>query len=146
MSRGSAGGRYLGFAALAAMVAAAVAAAGWWVAGSLAGDWGGPEAAVAAVAGSGIALAASLIGGIVIARPPADPRIAAMSALGATGLRLAALAALAVLVAVAGGLLLKPFLLWTAIGHFALLAVDTRYALAEARAREGAGGEAGSRP
>lgn len=132
MSQGTAGSRYLGFAVQAVIVAAAVGAIGWWVAGGR----GGPDASVAAAVGCGIALAASLTGGIVVARRPTDPRIAAVSALGATGLRLGALAVLAVLVALSGRLPLKPLLLWALIGHLALLAVDTRYAVAEAKARE----------
>ncbi len=125
--RGTRQGRYLGFAAVAAAVAAAVGAIGFWIAG-------GPGAGAAAAAGCGIALAASLVGGLVIARRPDDPRTAAVSALGATGLRLGAVAALVVLVALSGRVPLKPLLLWTAIGYVALLAVDTRYALAEAKA------------
>jgi hypothetical protein len=133
VSQGTAGSRYLGFAVQAALVAVAVGAIGWWIAGSR----GGPEAAVAAAVGCGIALAASLIGGVAVARRPADPRIAAVSALGANGLRLGALAALAILVAMSGRVSLKPLLLWTLGGHLALLAaVDTRYAMAEAQAGE----------
>lgn len=137
--RGTRQGRYLGFAAVAAAVAAAVGAIGFWIAGGR----GGPDAGAAAAAGSGIAFAASLAGGLVIARRPADPRTAAVAALGATGLRLGAVAVLVALVALSGRLPLKPLLLWTAIGYVALLAVDTRYALAEANAggaaRDGAG-------
>jgi hypothetical protein len=142
VSGGTTWSRYLGFALRAAAVAAAVGAIGLWIAGGR----GGPDAGAAAAAGCGIALAASLVGGLVIARRPADPRTAAVSALGATGLRLAAVAALVVLVALSGWVPLKPLLLWTAIGYVALLAVDTRYALAEAKAGEAGRDGAGPRP
>lgn len=135
MSAGTARSRYLGFAAGAAAAAAAVAAIGWWIASGR----GGPAAGAAAVTGCGIALAASLVGGLVVARRPADPRTAAVGALGATGLRLGVVAVLGTLVALSGRVPVKPLLLWTALGYLALLAVDTRYALAEAKAREAEG-------
>jgi hypothetical protein len=123
--------RYLGFAALATLVAGALAAAGAAVGGE-SGAW--PGTAAGALAGCAVSLAASLAGGLAIALRPPDPRAAAARALGATGLRLAAVAALAAVVALSGRVAVEPLLVWTAISHLALLAVDTRYALAEAAA------------
>ena len=117
--------RYLRFAAGAALAAGVLAVIGYIVTGRA---WGS-QAAVAAVAGCGVSLGASLIGGLVLARPLSDPRDAVTRAFGANGLRLLAVAALAALVVALTGLPLKPFLLWTGIAYAALLAVDTRYAL-----------------
>lgn len=124
--------RYLGFAAAAALVAGALAAVGAMLGGE-SGRW--PGTAAGAVAGCAAALAASLAGGLVVALGPSDPRVAAPRALGATGVRLAVLAALVAGAALGGGLAVRPLLLWAVLGHLALLAVDTRYALAEAAAK-----------
>jgi hypothetical protein len=123
--------RYLGFAASAMLVAGALAAAGAAVGGE-SGAW--PGTAAGALAGCAVSLAASLAGGLAIALRPPDPRAVAVRALAATGLRLAAVAALAAVVALSGRVAIRPLLIWTAISHMALLAVDTRYALAEAAA------------
>jgi hypothetical protein len=123
--------RYLGFAAVAALVAGALAAAAAAVGGET-GAW--PGTAAGAVAGCAVSLAASLAGGLAIALRPPEPRAVAARALTAMAVRLAAVAALAAVVALSGRVPVRPLLLWTAISHVALLAVDTRYALAEAAA------------
>lgn len=128
--------RYLGFAALAALVAGVLAAFGAW-AGGAGGRW--PGTASAAVAGCAVSLAASLAGGLPIALLPPDPRAAATRALGAMGLRLALVAALATAVALGTGVAVRALLVWTAVAHLALLAIDTRYALAEAAAAQADG-------
>jgi hypothetical protein len=62
--------------------------------------------------------------------------------------RLAAVAALAAVVALSGRVAVRPLLIWTAISHLALLAVDTRYALVATAAaqRSAATGPEATRP
>ena len=62
-------------------------------------------------------------------------------ALAAMGLRFGTVVALAAAAGLSGLFSLRPLLLWTAIGYLGLLVVDSRYAVAAARAAESDGGD-----
>jgi len=129
---------YGSFAAVAAAVSLLLAAAGWFPTRWLAGPAGTP----AMLAGCAIVLAASLVGGLPIAfgggnsggRPGVPP---VLRALAGIGLRLAVATVLAAAAALSGRFAVAPLVAWTAVGYLVLLAVDTRFALAAARAESG---------
>jgi len=135
--------RYLRFAAAAGGVAGLLVLVGWLPTGRLAGSGG----VAAMLAGCAIGLAGSLVGGLAVAcgersgpdgagRPGAPP---VFRALAATGLRFGVVVGLAAVAGLSGRFPLRPLLLWTAIGYLALLVVDSRYAVAAARAAAGPG-------
>lgn len=133
---------YGSFAALAAGASLLLAVAGWYPTRWLAGPAGTP----AMLAGCAIGLAASLVGGLPIAfgggdgtasRPGMPPVFRALAGLG---LRLAVAVVLAAAAALSGRFAVAPLVAWTAVGYLVLLTVDTRFALAAARA-EGGGGD-----
>jgi hypothetical protein len=137
---------YGSFAVTAAAVSLLLAAAGWWPTRWLAG----PEGTPAMLAGCAIGLVASLAGGLPVAfgggaggtRPGLPP---AFRALAGVGLRLAVAAVLAAAAALSGRFAVAPLVAWTAVGYLVLLAVDTRFALAAARAEIGGGSDGRNR-
>lgn len=136
MSHGAAE-RYLRFALLATVVAAALAAAAVPLTRAASVSDG---AVPAALAGLAVAWLAALAGGLPLLRagragggPPAAMIVAALAAMG---LRLAVVAAGATALALSGALPRAPLLLWTGVGYLALLAVETRYAVGETRTAE----------
>ena len=132
---------YGSFAAVAAGVTLLLASVGWFPTRWLAGPAGTP----AMLAGCGIALAASLVGGLPIAcgghgGGGSGPGAAAVvRALAGIGLRLAVAVVLAAAAALSGRFAVAPLVAWTALSYLVLLAVDTRFALAAARAESGGG-------
>jgi hypothetical protein len=124
--------RYLRFAATAAAASALLALGGWLPTRRLAGS----EGVAALLAACAIGLAGSLAAGLVSLRGGGAGAAPVLRALAATGLRFAVVVALALAAAWSGRFPLRPLLLWTAISYLALLAVDTRFALAAAAARD----------
>jgi hypothetical protein len=149
-ARPTAARRYLLFAAAAAGATVLLVAVGWLPIGRLAGAAG----VAAMLAACAIGLVGSLLGGLPIAlaertdreapagRPAAPPVFRAMAG---TGLRFAVVVVLVAAAGLSGRLPLRPLLVWTAISYLALLAVDTRYAVAAASASSRAGGGRGRR-
>ena len=127
MSRGRGFGR---FAVEMTAAAAGLAALGFWPTRRLAGD----EGVAAMLAGCAIAAAAGLAGGVVLFYGPSAWRRSAAAALAPQLVRLAALALFGAAVALSGAFALKPLLLWIALAALALLVVDTRHAVKQARA------------
>jgi hypothetical protein len=136
--------RYLRFAAAATGVAGLLVLVGWLPTARLAG----PGGWAAMLAGCGIGLAGSLLGGLPVAlgerrdeagtnrgTPPVVRALAAM------GLRFGTVVALAAAAGLSGLFSLRPLLLWTAIGYLGLLIVDSRYAVAAARVAESVDGD-----
>lgn len=119
------------FVTLAVGALVLLAALGYVPTRRLAGD----GATSAMLVGAGLALLASMIGILpllkVRGRPPAQ-KIAAL--MGSIALRLGVVVAAAAAVALAGVLALKPFLVWIALSHLVLVAVDSLFARAEIRA------------
>lgn len=105
---------YWSFALQAGLMAAVVAAVGWWLA---------PHARGAVIAGALVALAASLIGGLV-SRGLA-PAGGVKALFGAMGARLVVVVVLGALAAVAGPWTAAPLLLTLAVAHLALLVPDS---------------------
>lgn len=118
---------YLRFLAWVLAVTAVVALLGILPTRRMAGDGALP----ALFAGCVIGVLASALGGVPIAlsqgKPPAE-RVS--SVLFAMLVRLAAVVALGSVAALSGRFAQNPLLLWIAISYVALLAVDTRYAVA----------------
>lgn len=130
-----AAGSYLRFLVWAVAAAAVVALLGWlptrW--------WGGDEAVAAMLAGCGVSVLASALGGVPIALArgagPAPAASAAPAArlqalLMAMAVRFGAVAVLAAAAVLSGLFLRAPLLIWVAVSYAAELVVDTRYALA----------------
>jgi hypothetical protein len=139
------GRRYLGFVLLAAAVSAAIAAVGVPLTRAAAGA----AAVPATIAALAVCWAAAVVGGVPLWRAGAAGEVAApgamlTAALAAMGLRLAVAVAGAAALAVAGTVPRTPLLVWTAVGYLALLAVETRYAVGEVRARERSAAAAGT--
>jgi len=132
---------YGSFAAVAAAVSLLLAAVGWFPTRWLAGPAGTP----AMLAGCAIGLAASLVGGLPIAfggrggggSRPGVPAV--FRALAGIGVRLAVAGVLVAAAALSGRFAAAPLVAWTTVGYLVLLAVDTRFALAAARAERGDG-------
>lgn len=128
---------YRVFAATAAGATVLLVLLGWLPTGRLAGA----DGVAAMLAACAIGLVGSLVGGLPVAlaaradrsapsgRPATPPVFRAMAG---TGLRFAVVVALVAAVGLSGRLPLRPLLVWTAISYLALLAVDTRYAVAAA--------------
>lgn len=127
MSRAGAFGR---FAAEVVLVAAGLAALGFFPTRRLAGD----EAVPAMLAGCAVAVAAGLAGGLVTSYGPSAWRRSAAAALAPQLVRLAALALFGAAVALAGNFAIRPLLVWIALAALALLVVDTRHAVKQVRA------------
>jgi hypothetical protein len=89
----------------------------------------GPGGVAAMWAGCGVAAAASLLGGVPIALARGVPAERTKQLLAAMVLRLVLVFVLGGAVFLSGWFDRRPLLLWIAIGHLALLVVDTRYAL-----------------
>jgi hypothetical protein len=89
--------------------------------------WGGEGAVRAMLAGCGVGVVASALGGVPVLLFSGTG--GASGVLAAMAVRFAAALALALAGALSGELERGPFLLWVAISYMALLTVDTRYAL-----------------
>lgn len=105
---------YWSFALQAGLTAAAVGAAGWWLA---------PGARDAVVVGALVALAASLIGGLVSRGLVPAGGVTAL--FGAVGVRLFAVVLFGTVAALAGRWATAPLLLTLAVTHLALLVPDS---------------------
>lgn len=118
---------YLRFLAWAVAVAVLAAALSWVPTRHLAGEEGVP----ALLVGCALALLASAVGGVAVARsrraPTPAARVPAMMA--AMALRFVILLALGAMVALSGWFARTPLLLGAAISYLALLVVDTWYAV-----------------
>lgn len=127
-----AAGSYLRFLAWATGAIAAAALLGYIPTLRLAGEGALPSL----IAGCAVALLASAIGAVPVARARSRPGIAGKGptvALSAMGLRLAAVVVLGSVAGLSGRFETMPLVAWIAIGHVVLLIVDTRYALAAVR-------------
>jgi hypothetical protein len=95
--------------------------------------WGGEGAVRAMLAGCGVGVVASALGGVPVllwsGAGGASGARGATGVLAAMAVRFAAALALALAGALSGMFERGPFLLWVAISYMALLTVDTRYAL-----------------
>lgn len=80
-------------------------------------------------AGGAVALVASLCGGLVVALRDNTAQPPVFVAFGVMGLRLAVVVLLGLAIALTRWFSLAPLLVWVAIAHLVLLAVDTRYVL-----------------
>lgn len=92
--------------------------------------FGGRPAVVAMLAGCGVAMIATLVGGLVLGQ--AAGKVAterATWAMAAMVVRFLAALFVGGLIAFAGWFESGPFLLWLAIGYVALLAVETTFAI-----------------
>ena len=118
---------YLRFLIWAVAAAALVAALSWVPTRRLAGEDGVP----AMLVGCALALLASIVGGIPVARSRRAPTPAARfpALMGAMGLRFGVLLVLGASVALSGWFDREPLLLGAAVSYLALLAVDTWYAV-----------------
>jgi hypothetical protein len=116
---------YLKFCGLAVAIAAALILLGWQPTENLAGATG----ATAMVAGCSISLLASLLGALPVAFGDLSGALATTWNLAATLIRLTVAVLGAVAVLLAGDFQPEPLLVWVALSHLALLAVDTRFAL-----------------
>jgi hypothetical protein len=118
---------YLRFLVWAVAVAGLVAALSWVPTRRLAGE----DAVPAMLVGCALALFASLVGGIPVARSRRSPTPAARvtATMAAMGLRFGVLLALGLAMALSGGFERTPLLLGAAVSYLALLAVDTWYAV-----------------
>lgn len=105
---------YWSFALQAGLTAAAVGAAGWWLA---------PNARDAVVVGALVALAASLIGGLVSRGLAPAGGVTAL--FGAVGVRLFAVVLFGTVAALTGRWATAPLLLALAVTHLALLVPDS---------------------
>lgn len=105
---------YWSFALQAGLTAAAVGAAGWWLA---------PSARGAVIVGALVALAASLIGGLVSRSLAPAGGVTAL--FGAVGVRLFAVVLFGTVAALAGPWATAPLLLTLAVTHLALLVPDS---------------------
>jgi hypothetical protein len=114
--------RFLG---LAVAVGIAVAAAGWLPARR----WGGEGALPALLAGCGIAVVASALGGVPLALAGTDPIRRPQAVLLALLLRLTAVLALGLAAIASGRFANRQLAIWTAAGYVAQLVVDSRYAM-----------------
>lgn len=128
-----AAGSYLRFLAWATGAIVAAALLGYLPTMRLAGEGALPSL----IAGCAVALLASAIGAVPVARARNRPGAAGLEgpkvALSAMGLRLAAVVALGSAAGLSGRFETMPLVIWIAIGHAVLLIVDTRYALAAVR-------------
>ena len=132
--------RYLGFLALAAAVLAALMIVGYWPTERLAGT----EGISAMIVACGLSLLGSAVGALLFLLVQFKTQAEAMPAvLGSIVLRMALVLAVTTAVAWSGVLANRPFLIWVAISHAALLVVDTRYALAEVRSKPASAGSTG---
>lgn len=90
---------------------------------------GGAGALRAMAAGCVLGVLASAVGAVPIARARAgSPGDRLTAGLASMGLRLLVLFALGFAAVLSGWFERRPLLIWTAIGYFAQLVVDTRYA------------------
>ncbi len=126
--------RYLKFGVLAACVTGLLVLMGWVPTRRLAG----PEGPAAMLAGCGISLAASMVGGLLVARDKGEAPV--VQVMAAMGVRLLMAVVLTLVLALVGGLQTVPLLLWVASSYLALLVVDTRFAVETVRMREEDGG------
>lgn len=127
-----AAGRYLRFLAWATGAIVAAALLGYLPTLRLAGE----DALPSLIAGCAVALLASAVGAVPVARAASRPGVARQGpqvALSAMGLRLAAVVVIGAAVALSGRFETVPLVVWIAIGHAVLLIVDTRYALRAVR-------------
>lgn len=117
---------YLRFLMWALAAAAALALLGWVPTRRLAGS----EGLSALVAGCGVGLLASLVGGIPVALGRrAGPGAGYSMTMASMAVRLAVVAALGLAAALSGAFEIAPLLLWVAISYMGLLVVDTWYAV-----------------
>jgi hypothetical protein len=121
--------RYLKFCGLSVAITVLLALLGWKPTENLAGESG----VVAMLAGCGISLLASLLGALPVAFGSMTAAMATTWTLASTAIRLAVAVLGAVGLLLSGWFLPLPLLLWVALSHLALLAVDTRFALRAAR-------------
>lgn len=130
MSRGRAtrSTGYLRFAVVTVAAAALLAAGSWLAARRL----GGADAARGIAAACAVVAVGSLVGGVPVARARRSGR-AVHAALSATVARAATVVVLAAAVAGAGRVSPGPFLVATAIGYLALLPIDAAYAITASR-------------
>jgi hypothetical protein len=120
---------YLKFCGLALAIVVVLVAVGWKPTESLAGR----EGVRGMLMGSALSLLASLLGALPVGFGDLSGSMATTWNLAATGIRLGVALLGAVAVLVAGWFEAAPLLLWVALSHGALLAVDTRFALRAAR-------------
>jgi hypothetical protein len=113
------------FALTAAAVTALLLAVGLLPTRRLAGL----EGIAAMFAGGAVALIGSLCGGIVVALRDKTAQPPVSVAFGVMGLRLAVVVLLGLAVGLTRWFSITPLLVWFAIAHIVLLAVDTRYVL-----------------
>jgi hypothetical protein len=129
---GAAGG-YLRFLAWVVAVTVGLALVGWIPTRRLGGD----GAVSAMLAGCGVSVVASALGGVSIAlargavpAAPALPAARMQALLKAMAVRFGAVAVLALAATLSGLFDRAPLLIWVAVSYAAQLVVDTRYALA----------------
>lgn len=121
-----------GFVAVAAVVVVVL-----WALGALpTRRLAGPEGIPAMLAGGSIALVGSLAGALLVALRDRGETPPVFVAFGVMGLRLAVVLALGLAVALGRFFALAPLLMWIALTHLVLLAVDTRYVLGRLGAAE----------
>ncbi|MCG8455539.1 MAG: hypothetical protein MI919_04595 [Holophagales bacterium] len=124
-STGSAPRLYQKFFTTASLILLGLVALGFPATARLAGSEGVP-AMLAALAA---AAAASLVGTLPIySARNKTPQQAMPSQFGAMATRLAAVSILGVAIAFSGFVPIRPFLIWLAIAHGALLVADTQFA------------------
>jgi hypothetical protein len=128
---------YARFLGLAVAVAAVVALVGYQPALRT----GGPIAVPALLAGCGIAVIASALGGVPIALSGSDPTRRPQAVLLSLVLRFTAVLALGLAAVASGRFASRQLVVWTAVGYVAQLVVDSRYAMQPTPARRvGPGG------
>jgi hypothetical protein len=92
--------------------------------------WGGESAVRAMLAGCGVGVVASALGGVpVLLFSGTGGMSGGTGALAAMAVRFAAALGLGLAAALSGSFERGPLLLWLAISYMVLLTVDTRYAL-----------------
>ncbi len=117
---------YFRFVAVALGVTAALVGVGYWPTKNL----GGAEAVPSMLAGCGVSVLGSIIGGIPIARARGGrPQNMLTTVLMSTAVRLAIVMVLAVAAAWSGFFQRGPLLIWVAISYMILLVVDTIFAV-----------------
>jgi hypothetical protein len=125
---------YARFLATAAVVAAAIGAAGYLPTLRL----GGAAAVRSLLVGCAVAVVASAAGGVPIALAGPQPASRPQAALLAMAVRLLTVVTLGLAAAASGRFALRPLAIWTVISYLAQLAVDSRYAMRAAERRRSA--------
>lgn len=125
-------GRYLRFLSAVLAVGGGLVGLGWLPTAKWGGE-GGIQAMLAAVAVSAVA---SAVGGLPFALGPGKrpPERLVSEAIAGIGLRLLVAAVLGLLAVWSGKFPATPLIVWLAASYFALLCLDTYFALASFRA------------